>query len=101
MYYMWSYLIKSLIIIFHGIILIPILILTLVSNKLRTIIWHKLNNKTNNYAIFPNNKIDQLFSLCVNFLLILGKKVNMTYNEVNIWIFCIIWPILTLILLIL
>ena len=44
----------------------------------------------------PDNKIDQLFSLCVNFLLLVAKRVGMTYNEINIWIFCIIWPIITI-----
>ncbi len=94
--------IKNLIvIILNGILLIPILILTLVSDKLRVIIWKKINKRTDTYNTLPNNRIDQLFSLCVNFLLILGEKVGMSYNEINIWIFCIIWPILTLILFIL
>lgn len=45
--------------------------------------------------------IDRIFYLCVHLLQWLAKKLNMTYNEVNVWIFCIIWPIITIILFIL
>lgn len=37
---------------------------------------------------------DQLFKYCVHLLQVWGKAVNMTYNEINIWIFCIIEPII-------
>ena len=43
------------------------------------------------------NKIDTLFMLCVYFLQWLTKRLGMTYNEVNVWIFCVIWPIITLV----
>lgn len=43
------------------------------------------------------NKIDTLFMLCVYFLQWLAKRLGMTYNEVNVWIFCVIWPIITLV----
>ena len=35
--------------------------------------------------------------LCVYFLQWLAKKLGITYNEVNVWIFCVIWPLVTLI----
>jgi hypothetical protein len=42
--------------------------------------------------------IDTLFDLCVRILIWLASLFGVSYNEINIWIFCIIWPIATLIL---
>ena len=39
--------------------------------------------------------IDKVFKECVLFLLWLAKELGMTYNEVNVWIFCVIWPVIT------
>ena len=88
---------RLLIILFSGILLIPVLVLCLVSKKQRIKYWYAFNDRIKTYPSLPDNKIDQLFSLCVNFLLLVGKRVRMSYNEINIWIFCIIWPVLTLI----
>ena len=41
--------------------------------------------------------IDKIFMLCVHLLQWLADKLGMTYNEVNVWIFCVIWPIITLV----
>lgn len=87
---------RLLIILFSGILLIPVLVLCLVSKKQRIKYWYAFNDRTKTYRSLPDNKIDQLFSLCVNFLLLVGKRVGMSYNEINIWIFCIIWPIITI-----
>jgi len=43
--------------------------------------------------------IDTLFDLCVQILLLLARIFGISYNEINIWIFCVIWPIVTLLLL--
>ena len=43
------------------------------------------------------NKIDTIFMLCAYFQQWLAKRLGMTYNEVNVWIFCVIWPIITLV----
>lgn len=91
---------KILIIILSGIALIPILLLSLCNESCRIKVWYQLNDYTISYEKLPNNKINQLFTLCVNFLLIVAERLNMTYNEVNIWIFCIIWPIVTMLSLI-
>ena len=88
---------RLLIILFSGILLIPVLVLCLVSKKQRIKYWYAFNDRIKTYPSLPDNKIDQLFSLCVNFLRLVGKRVGMSYNEINIWIFCIIWPVLTLI----
>ncbi|MBT3194517.1 MAG: hypothetical protein HN341_18375 [Verrucomicrobia bacterium] len=45
--------------------------------------------------------IDACFDLCVDILLWLADLFGVSYNTINIWIFCIIWPIFTLVLMIL
>ena len=40
--------------------------------------------------------IDALFKLCVIFLVDLADLLGLTYEEINIYIFVIIWPCLTL-----
>ena len=40
--------------------------------------------------------IDALFKLCVIFLVDLAQLLGLTYEEINIYIFVIIWPCLTL-----
>lgn len=42
--------------------------------------------------------IDALFDLCVRILIWLAALFGVSYNEINIWIFCVIWPIFTVIL---
>jgi len=45
-----------------------------------------------------NHIIDGLFDLCVRVLLWIADLFGVSYNTINIWIFCVIWPILTVIL---
>jgi hypothetical protein len=40
--------------------------------------------------------IDTIFDGCVLLLLFLADQLGMTYKAVNVWIFVIIWPALTL-----
>ena len=40
--------------------------------------------------------IKKIFSLCVDLLMWLARKFNTTYETVNVWIFCVIWPLFTL-----
>jgi hypothetical protein len=40
--------------------------------------------------------IDVIFDACVLLLLDLAKFFGITYKAVNVWIFCIIWPIFTI-----
>ena len=42
--------------------------------------------------------IDALFDLCVRILLRLADLFGMSYTEINVWIFCVIWPLVTVIL---
>jgi len=43
-----------------------------------------------------NELFEDLFNKCVNFLLWLAKKTKTTYVNINIWIFCVILPIIFL-----
>jgi hypothetical protein len=45
-----------------------------------------------------NAIIDFLFDLCVDILLWLADLFGVSYNTINIWIFCVIWPIITVVL---
>lgn len=42
--------------------------------------------------------VDEVFDWCVRLLLWLADLFGMTYTEINIVIFCVIWPIFTLVL---
>ncbi len=39
--------------------------------------------------------IDRIFDVCVELLVWLAEKCGTTYNAINVWIFCIIWPLIT------
>ena len=40
--------------------------------------------------------IDAVFDACVYSLLILADGLGMSYEAANVWIFCLIWPAVTL-----
>ena len=40
--------------------------------------------------------IDGVFDWCVRLLLSAAGKLGVSYNAINVWVFCIIWPIFTL-----
>ncbi|MGJ7529878.1 hypothetical protein [Variovorax sp. GB1P17] len=42
--------------------------------------------------------VDHVFDWCVNFLIHWAKVLGITYNEINVYVFCVLWPILTLVL---
>ncbi|CAG0950286.1 hypothetical protein ANAEL_00030 [Anaerolineales bacterium] len=44
--------------------------------------------------------MDQVFDWCVAILVYWANVLGMTYKEINVWVFVIIWPILTLVLVI-
>lgn len=37
--------------------------------------------------------MNEIFELCMNFLYWLAPKFGLTYREINVWIFCIIEPL--------
>jgi hypothetical protein len=42
--------------------------------------------------------MDQIFDWCVDILVYWSGMLGITYKEINVWVFVIIWPILTIIL---
>jgi hypothetical protein len=42
--------------------------------------------------------MDQIFDWCVNVLVYWAGIFGITYKEINVWVFVIVWPILTVIL---
>jgi len=44
--------------------------------------------------------INSIFDCCVQLLLWLGGKFGMSYEAINVWVFCVVWPIFTAFLII-
>ena len=42
--------------------------------------------------------MDQIFDWCVSLLVYWAGALGITYKEINVWVFVIIWPIFTIIL---
>jgi len=42
--------------------------------------------------------IDSIFDFCVWLLVLSANALGLTYKAINVWVFVIIWPILTLML---
>ena len=42
--------------------------------------------------------IDNTFNFCVYLLYDLANILGISYEEINVWIFCVIWPVASLIL---
>lgn len=52
------------------------------------------NKAWKRYYTQPLDK--SLFNLCVQWLMFVGNKVNLSYTQINVIIFCIVWPIITI-----
>ncbi len=44
--------------------------------------------------------MDEVFDRCVRLLVFLAAQFGMTYKEINVWIFVIIWPVITIALIV-
>ena len=42
--------------------------------------------------------IDIIFNFCVRLLYDIGSILGISYEEINVWIFVVIWPFLSLIM---
>ena len=42
--------------------------------------------------------MDQIFDWCVNVLVYWAGILDITYKEINVWVFVIIWPIVTIVM---
>ena len=78
---------KLIYLIIKGIYLFFLLPLCMCSKHIFDKAWNKYYTE-----LLPKN----IFNLCVPWLLYTGNKLNMTYEEINVLIFCIIWPIITI-----
>jgi len=47
-------------------------------------------------ACMASQMIDFIFSQCVRLLEWAARKLGTTYNAINVWIFCVIWPAITI-----
>ena len=45
--------------------------------------------------------MDAIFDACVRILVFLAQATGLTYKEVNVWVFVILWPLFTIGLMIL
>lgn len=41
-----------------------------------------------------------IYAYCTDFVINLANLFNLSYYEINAWIFCIIWPLVTVVLLV-
>ena len=42
--------------------------------------------------------MDHIFDWCVNVLVYWAGILGITYKEINVWVFVILWPVLTIVL---
>jgi hypothetical protein len=42
--------------------------------------------------------INEIFDWCVQILIIAAGKIGITYKAINVWVFVIIWPVFTILL---
>ena len=42
--------------------------------------------------------MDNIFDWCVNVLVYWAGVIGITYKEINVWVFVIIWPVVTALL---
>ena len=42
--------------------------------------------------------MDKIFDWCVNVLVYWATILGITYKEINVWVFVIIWPVMTIVL---
>lgn len=83
----WTKLMAVFLLFKDGFYLFFILLGSVFSKRIFKYYWDK-------YKVFdtPVN----VFNLCVNWLYYTGRKYGMTYETINVIIFCIIWPIITI-----
>ena len=42
--------------------------------------------------------IDVIYDFCVRLLIDIARFLGITYEEINVWLFVVIWPIISLVL---
>ncbi len=74
--------------LWQGLRLFFILPLAMCSHKVFDACWHK-------YYTEPMSK--NVFNLCVQWLLYYGNRYGYSYERINVYIFCVIWPLITIV----
>lgn len=64
-----------------------LLILSVFSKKFFDYAWKKY---------YTTNLPKSVFNLCVQWLLYTGRQLNLSYEKINVLIFCVIWPVITI-----
>ena len=77
----------TLLLLFRGAQLFFILPLCACSQKAFRHYWEK-------YYMQPLEP--SLFNLCVQWLLCNGQRLNLSYERINVLIFCVVWPVITI-----
>ena len=83
---------KYLVILAEGVKLFFILPVALISKRVFEQCW-------NRYYVQPLNK--SICNLCVQWLLCQGQRLGLGYERINVIIFCIVWPVITFVSLLL
>lgn len=78
---------KIIILLYKGLQLFFILPFCLCSKKAFNHYWNKYYTEPLELSIF---------NLCVQWLLYTGKQLDLDYESINVLIFCIIWPVITI-----
>lgn len=42
--------------------------------------------------------VDNIFNFCVIILYNIGSLLGITYEEINVWLFVVIWPLISLLM---
>lgn len=84
----WTKLMAVFLLFKDGFCLFFILLGSICSKRILRYYWNK-------YKVF--NTPMNVFNLCVNWLYYKKDKYDMNYESINVIIFCVIWPLITLI----
>lgn len=71
----------------NGLGLFLLLPLSMLSSRVFDRVWNKYYVQS-----LPKNT----FNLCVQWLLYHAERTKLTYAQINILIFCVIWPVITI-----
>ena len=83
----WTKLMTVFLLFKDGFCLFFILLGSICSRRILKYYWNK-------YKVF--NTPMNVFNLCVNWLYYKKDKYDMNYESINVIIFCVIWPLITL-----
>ncbi len=83
----WTKLMAVFLLFKDGFYLFFILLGSICSRRILKYYWNK-------YKVF--NTPMNVFNLCVNWLYYKKDKYDMNYESINVIIFCVIWPLITL-----